>query len=127
MEENDTVVEDEVDTGELLHHLETNTKKCAADVAGTNGDLSGEAAGPGLDITSLRNDRQLILVVGNDFCELLLNVGRISWLSTDIGEGLHGFLNSALLDEVTWRIWEEEKTNTEDESPEKLNSNWDTV
>ena len=127
MEENHTIIEYEVDTSKLLHHLQTNTEKCATDVARAHGDRSTEAAGPALDVTTLGNDGQLILVVGNDFSKLLLDESRVDILSTNIGKSLHGLLNLALLDEVTWGFWEEKESNTENDSPEKLDSNWNTV
>ena len=45
-EKYNSVVEDEIDTSELLHHLKTNSHKSTTDIAGTVGDGSAEAVGP---------------------------------------------------------------------------------
>lgn len=31
------------------------------------------------------------------------------------------------LDIVSWRVWEEEETDSEDDTPEELNADWDSV
>jgi len=70
---------------------------------------------------------QLVLVVGDDLRKLLLHKLRVVRLATDTGKGVHGTLNVATLDEVTWRLREKEEPNGQDDRPQHLNSDWDTV
>jgi len=48
-------------------------------------------------------------------------------LSTELGERDGGIFESTLLDEVSRGVWEEEETDTENESPGKLNGDGDSV
>jgi len=50
LEENNTIVEDEVDSSKLLHHLKTNTKKSASDIRASMSDITLEAIGPASEI-----------------------------------------------------------------------------
>lgn len=86
-----------------------------------------EAVGPRRNIRSLRNDRKLIFVVGNNFSKLILDVFRLNGLSSNVAECLSSLVDLALLDEVTWRFGEEEETGPEDDGPEELDGDWDTV
>ena len=49
------------------------------------------------------------------------------WLTTQTGKSVAGTLNAATLDEVTWGVWQEEETTTENETPGKLNADRDAV
>lgn len=75
----------------------------------------------------MRDDLQLVLVVSNDLSQLILDKVRIDWLPTDIGQSLGGSLELALLDKVSWRLGEDEETNGQNDSPEELDSDWDSV
>ncbi len=66
-------------------------------------------------------------MVGNDLSQLILNVVGIDWLPTDSGQGFGGSLELALLDKVSRRLREDEETNGEDDSPEELDSDWDSI
>jgi hypothetical protein len=127
LEEGGTEEEDEVDTGPLLHHLQRSTQDSTTEVAVGLPERSLEAVGPWREVAALRNNRQLVLVVGNDFSQLLSDILRIFRLSTDRSESLCSLLVLALLDKVTRRFWQEEDTNTEDQGPQELDSNRDTV
>lgn len=126
-EEDGSEVEDEVDTSELLHHLEDYAEDCAANVGGALGDGTVEAVGPSLEVGGLGNDIHLVLVVGNDLSKFILDVVGVNWLSTDGGKGLGGSLELALLDEETGGLWQEEETSREDDGPQELHSDGDTV
>ena len=126
-EEDGSEVEDEVDTGELLHHLEDYAEDRAADVGGALGDGAVEAVGPALEVGGLGDDLHLVLVVGDDLGELVLDVVGVNWLATDGGKGLGGLLELALLDEETGGLWQEEETGREDDGPQELDGDGDTV
>jgi hypothetical protein len=66
-------------------------------------------------------------VVGNDLGQLILDVLGVNRLSTDNGESFGGLVELALLDEITRRFREKSKTCGENDSPEELNSDRDTV
>lgn len=66
-------------------------------------------------------------MVGNDLSQLILDKVGIDWLSTDFGQSQRGRLELALLDKVSRRLWQDEETNGQDDSPEELDSDWDSV
>ena len=127
LEEGGTEVENEVDTSPLLHHLKRCTEDGSAQIGRWVPKTTLEAVVPGAEVTTLWDDRHLVLVVGNDFSQFLLDVFGSLRLATKTGKDLGGLLEVALLDEVTWGFWEQQKTTTEDESPEDLDGNRDTV
>lgn len=75
-----TEVEDKVDSGPLLHHLETGTEDGATDVGGAVPERSAEADGPLRDPTVGRHAGELDLVVGDNLGELGLDVVRVNRL-----------------------------------------------
>ena len=127
LEEDGAEVEDEVDTGKLLHHLHANTKDSAADVGGRASDLALEASHPRAEVAGLRNNGHFVLVVGNDLSKLVLNVFGVERLATDTAKRCGSLVELALLDPVTGRLRKQSKTSTEDESPQELHSDRDTV
>ena len=127
LEEDGTEVEDEVDTSQLLEHLESNTEDSAANVGGTVADVTLEAVGPSSDVVGLWDNLHLVLVVGNDLSELILDVVGVLLLAADGGESLSGLLELSLLYEETWRLWKEEETDGENDSPKELDGDWDSV
>lgn len=127
LEEDGTEVEDEVDTSKLLHHLHDYTKKSTAKVGGGAPKTTLEAGGPRTDVAGLRNNGHLVLVVGDDLSELILNVLGIGRLATDASERIGGLVELALLDVETRRFGEESKTSGEDDGPEELDGDRDTV
>lgn len=83
LEENGTEVEDEVDTGQLLHHLHEYTKNGTAEVGRWLADRSREARCPRSKIAGLGDNGHFVLVVGNDLSEFVLDVFRIDRAATD--------------------------------------------
>ncbi|KFZ02513.1 hypothetical protein V500_00150 [Pseudogymnoascus sp. VKM F-4518 (FW-2643)] len=126
-EKDGSEVEDEVDTSQLLHHLEDYAEDRAADIGGALEDGAVEAVGPALEVGGLRDDLHLVLVVGDDLGELVLDVVGVNWLATNGCEGLGGALELALLDEETGRLGQEEETSREDDGPQELHGDGDTV
>lgn len=77
------------------------TEDSAAKVGARVAKATGEASGPRLEVAAGGDKLSLVLVVGNDLGELLLDVGRVLGLTTDAGEGLGGCVDAALLDVPT--------------------------
>lgn len=127
LEEDGTEVEDEVDTGELLEHLDQDTNRGSADVGRRAGDLSLEARHPRSEIAGLRNDRHLVLVVSDDFSELVLDELRVHGLAADAGKSVGSLVELALLNVVTRRLGQQRETDSENESPEELNGDRDAI
>lgn len=104
--ESSTVVEDEVDTSELLHSLETSTSD------NSEQDLS---------LTTLEQVEVGTLGVSSLKVEGSLDVGELgsnNWVvlvgRVQSGEGLGSSLSLANLDEPSRRLWEEEETDGQD-------------
>lgn len=127
MKEGGGVIEDEVDTGPLLHHLKRGTENGAAQVGLLMPETTLEAVHPALQPASIGDHSPLILFVGDDFRQLDLDVLGLTGLSTEFGESDGCIFETALLDEVSGRIWEEEKTATEDDGPGELDGDGDSV
>lgn len=122
-----TIIKDKVDPCKLLHHLQTDSTKCTSKIAGWAPETTVEAVRPRRKVSCLWYDAQLILVVGNDFRKLVLNVFRIDWLSSNIGKSASCIIKLAFLYEVTWRLWKQEEANAKDKSPEELDSDGNSV
>lgn len=127
LEESGTEVEDEVDTSPLLHHLERSTQDGSAEIGAGVEKSTLEAVEPGAEVTILWDDGHFVLVVGNNLSEFLLDVVGSLGLATETGQDLSSLLEVALLYEVTWGLWEEDKSNTEDQGPEHLERNRNAV
>lgn len=121
------VVEDEVDTSPLLHHLERGTENGAAQVGLLMPETTLEAVQPALEPASIGNHGALVLFIGHNLGQLDLNVFGLAGLTSEFGEGNGGIFESTLLDEVSRRIWEEEKTAAKNEGPGELDGNGDSV
>ena len=126
-EKDGSKVEDEIDTGQLLHHLHEDSNGRTTTVAAAEEHRSLEAVGPASDVTGLGDDLHFVLVVGNDFGQFILDEVRVHGLSANVCEGLGGLFELAFLDKVTGRFGEEEKTGPEDDGPEELQSNGNPV
>ena len=120
LEEGCAVVEDEVDTGPLLEHLQEDTDQHTAEVA--RGSEALEAVGP----AGLAN-RHLVVVVGLDLGKLVLDVGGIAGLATEGGERLAGVVRATLLDVPTRGLREEEETDGEQDGPDELDRDGNAV
>ncbi|KAI2255605.1 hypothetical protein LOZ10_005651, partial [Ophidiomyces ophidiicola] len=127
LEEGGAEVEDEVDAGPLLHHLQGDAEDGATQVAGRVGQRAAEAVEPGGKVAVVRHDLQLVLVVGDDLGELLLDVLGVDGLAAEGGEGGLGAVEVVLLDEVAGRLGQQEEADGEDEGPEHLQGDGDAV
>lgn len=126
-EEHVSEVEDEVDSGQLLHHLHEDTEQGSAEVAAAVEDRSREAVGPALKVASIGDNRLLVLVVGNDLSKLILNIFGFDRLATNRGKGLCCVIEPVFLDIVTRRLGEEEQSESKNESPDELDADRDAV
>lgn len=88
---------------------------------------TSEAVHPGRDESAGWDDATLILLVGNDFSKLVLDVLGLGGLTTKSAESGACFLKLSTLDKVTWRVWEEQQATTEDCGPCKLNTDGNAV
>jgi hypothetical protein len=114
LEKDGTVVENEVDTGELLPSLDEDTSE------GTEEDfVVGDAEA--VDVGSLA---QLLLVeVGNtDLVEFGLELGMVRRKGDESGERMGSVVVALLLDEPSRRLGEEDHTDGENETPNELES-----
>lgn len=127
LQEDRGVVEDEVDTGPLLHHLEGSSENRATEVRPWVGESTLEAVCPGRDVPALRDDLHLILVVGNNLGEFLLNVVRVDGLATNASKDCSSVHKVTLLDEVAGRLRKEEETEAKNHGWEELDSDGDAV
>lgn len=114
------VVEDEVHTSPLLHHLKRGSEDSLAKVGVGLEDRATEAVHPAVDPAASRDERTLVLLIGNDLSKLSFDVLRVLRLTTDAGEGLARLLYPTTLDVVTRGVWQEQKTTTEDETEDEL-------
>lgn len=127
LQEGSRVVEDEVDTGPLLHHLEGSTENGLAQVGVGLKDGTAEAVGPRAEPSGRGNKLALVLLVGDDLSKLDLDVLGVLGLATKLGKGGGGIGESALLDEVSGGVGEQHETTTKDQSPGELNGDGDAV
>ena len=66
-------------------------------------------------------------MVGNDLGKLILDVLRVESLATDAAQGVGSLVELALLDVVTRRLWQKSQTNRENDGPEELDGDRDTL
>lgn len=98
LQERSRVVEDEVDTGPLLHHLERSTQDSLADIGVGLEERSGEAVQPRSEVSSVGNALSFVLGVGDNLGQFSLNVLGLDGLTTETGKNLASILNTATLD-----------------------------
>lgn len=127
LEEGRAVVEDEVDTGPLLHHLERGAQNGLAQVGVGLPERALEAGRPGTEPGSRGNESLLVLLVGDDLSQLVLDVLGLAGLATEPGKSLAGLGELAALDKVTGRVGQEDDAETENGSPDKLQTDGQTV
>jgi hypothetical protein len=127
LEERSRVVEDEVDTSPLLHHLEGGTKDGLAEVAVLLPDRTLEAVGPTRNPATGGNHGTLVFLVGNDLGKLGLDVVRIARLATESGQCIASSLDVTTLDKVTRRVGKEEETTSKDDTEDELDTDGDAV
>ena len=127
LEEVGAEIEDEVDTSPLLHHLKGGTQDREAQVAVRLEKGSLEAIHPGIEVAALGDDLKLILVIGNDFREFLLDVLGALGLTADTSESVSSLVELAALDEVARGLGQGRETGGEENGPEQLESDRDAV
>lgn len=70
----------------MRENIQRSTENGTAEVRASLEERSGEAVGPATKVATLRDNRHLILVVGNDLRELILDVLGVDGVSTKSGE-----------------------------------------
>ena len=116
LEEGSSVVEDEVDTSELLKRLKQATS-CK-----TLSKVTAEAVG-----VSGLSKRQLVLVVGSDLSQLLNKGGVVNVKTAKSRKRLGSIFWATLLDEPTRSLGKPDATDEEDNSPGELDSDRNAV
>ncbi|KAH3668419.1 hypothetical protein OGAPHI_002173 [Ogataea philodendri] len=127
LEESGTEVEDEVDTGPLLHHLQRGTQDGLSEVGRWLSEATGEAGGPRANVTGGWDNALFVFVVGHNLGQFLLDVVAVDGLSSESGKNLSSLVELALLDVVSWGVWEQEQTTSQDDSPKQLQTNRNSV
>merc|ERR1719487_133908 len=127
LEEGSRVVEDEVDTRPLLHHLKRRAEDGAAKVAVRVPDAALEAVKPARVPRPGRHGALLDLCVGDDLGELNLDEFRVAGLAAQADEDGARLLNVAALDKVARTVGEEEEAAAQNEAPRKLDPDGDAV
>ena len=116
LEERSSVVENEVDTGQLLKGLKTTTSsETLAKIALEAVNVGGLSEG------------QFVLVVGGDLSQLGLDSGVIDIETSQLGERASGLFVLALLDVESRGLGKNEQTTEQDDCPGELNSERNTV
>ena len=121
------VVEDEVDTSPLLHHLHGGTEDGLAQVGVRLPDGAAEAVGPALVPAACGDDGALVFLVGNNLRELSLDVLAVLGLTTQSGERGASLLDATALDEVSRGVGKACDTDREDDTPGELDANGNAV
>lgn len=111
----------------LLHHLQRGTQNGTTKVAVGVEDASTEAVVPADKVSTAGDYLHFVLVVGNNFTQLLLNIIRVLGLIANTGQRGSGLVELALLDKVTRRFGQEKQSTTENKRPEHLDGNWNTI
>jgi hypothetical protein len=127
LQEGSGKVEDEVDTSPLLHHLKRGTKDGTAQVGLLLPERTSEAVLPASEPASVGDDAALVFLIGNNLSNFGLDVFGVAGLAPESAKSVDGIVDTALLDEVTGGVREEQETSTENNSPDVLNANGDTV
>lgn len=93
LEEDCSKIEDEVDTGPLLHHLSRSSQDGSTKIGAWIADRSLEAIKPALNIADFASYcSEFVLVIGHDFGKFLLDVVGIFRLASKSCQGLNGFV-----------------------------------
>lgn len=111
----------------MLHHLEGGTEDSTTDVGVRVENVSAEAVEPALEVAALGDERLLVLEVGVDLVQLVLDELGILGLVADTGEDLAGLVLLALADEETGGLGEEQQAGTQDQGPQHLEGDGDAV
>jgi hypothetical protein len=134
LEERCGVVEDEVDTSPLLHHLKGGTENGLAEVGVGLEERTLEAVGPASEPATSGGELTLVLLVGDDLSKLVLNhgpvlgsivTGRVN--ATNLHQSGAGLLGLAALDEVARGVGQAGNTTTKNQAPSELDTNGNAV
>jgi hypothetical protein len=126
-EERSRVVEDEVDTSPLLHHLHGGTEDSLAQVGVRLPDGAAEAVGPALVPAAGGDDGALVFLVGNNLGKLGLDVLAVGGLTTESGERGAGLFDATALDEVSRGVGKACNTDSKDNTPGELDADGNAV
>lgn len=127
LEERGSEIEDEVDTGPLLHHLHRSPQNRPPEVRARLHETALEAIGPAAPVSALGNDLQFIFVIRDNLREFVLDEIGFDGLTSKPCEGLGCIVEFPALDEVTGGLGQKGDTGTQDQSPEHLNGDGDAV
>lgn len=127
LEEGGSEVEDEVNTSPLLHHLKRSTENSTTEVAVGREEAALEAAHPGGEVSTLGHRLHLVFVVGNNLGQFLFDVIRVLRLTSHTRQDVGGLFELVLAHKVTRRLGKNEQTNGEDQGPEHLQRNGNSV
>lgn len=127
LEKGGAEVEDEVDAGPLLHHLQGGAEDGAAQIALLVEQGAFEAIGPAAEVAALRDDLELVLMIGDDLGQLRLHELGVAGLAAQSAQHVGGPVDFPTLDEVAGGFGEEEETGAEDHGPEHLHAHGHAV
>jgi hypothetical protein len=127
LQEDSGVVEDEVYTSPLLHHLQGSSEDRAAEIGAGLSETALEAVGPWREVAALGDDAHLIFMVGNDLSQFLLDVLRVLGLAANTWQDSSCLLKLSVDDEVSGGFWEEEESSCEDDGWDELDGDRDAV
>lgn len=116
-----------VDTGPLLHHLQRSTQDGSSQVGAWVAEATREAVRPRVNVRRGGDEGRLVLVVGDDLGQLLLNILGVLGLASDTGQRAGRVFDAATLDEPTRRLGQDDQTGTENQRPKELNTDGDSV
>jgi len=106
LKEGRRVIENEIDTGPLLHHLKRRAQDGSAKVRLGLPETALEAVGPATDEGRRGNERALIFLIGDNLGQLGFDVVGILGLTTKARECIGSPVEVAPLDEVAGRVGE---------------------
>ena len=127
LEKGGAEVENKVDAGPLLHHLQRGAENGATQVAARLRQAAFEAVGPGTEVAVLGDDLHFVFVVGHDLGDFFLDELRVPRLSTEPGQDIYRPVDFAFLDEIARGFREEEQADPENQGPEQLDGDGDPV
>ena len=116
LEEGSTVVEDKVDTGQLLKSLETATSR----------ETLAKIALEAVEVSSLA-EGELVLVVRSNFSKLLNKSGVLDVQLAELGQRLSSLLRATLLDVPARGLGDEDAADEHDDGPGKLDGDGNAV
>ena len=89
----------------LLHHLQRRSQNGTAQVGLLDPETTGEAVDPAGNNAGIRDKGTFVLLVGDNFSQLNLDIFGVPGLSTKSAEGSGCIVKSSSLDKITGRVW----------------------